>query len=127
VALADVIKGINMFRTPSVNVPILGLIENMAWFTPEELPENRYYIFGKEGCKKLAAQFDVPLLGQIPLIQGIREGSDSGEPTVLKKGPASEAFKSIADNLVIQVLKRNTEQDPTQVVQITKTRSNYTH
>jgi ATP-binding protein involved in chromosome partitioning len=127
VALADAIKGINMFRTPSVNVPVLGLIENMAWFTPEELPGNRYYIFGKEGCKNLARQFDLPLLGQIPLVQSIREGGDSGEPSVLKKGPVSEAFKTIADNLVIQVLKRNTEMDPTQVVKITKTRSDFTH
>jgi ATP-binding protein involved in chromosome partitioning len=124
VALADVVKGINMFRNPSVNVPVLGLIENMAWFTPEELPENRYYIFGKEGCSKLAAQFGIPLLGQIPLIQGIREGSDSGEPIVGKKGPASEAFKSIADNLTLQLIKRNTNMDPTKVVEITKTRAN---
>jgi ATP-binding protein involved in chromosome partitioning len=127
VALADVIKGINMFRAPSVNVPVLGLIENMAWFTPEELPENKYYIFGREGCKKLAEQFGLPLLGQIPLVQGIREGGDKGEPTVLKKGPVSEAFKTIADNLVIQVLKRNTDLDPTQVVEITRTRSNFNH
>jgi ATP-binding protein involved in chromosome partitioning len=127
VALADAVKGINMFRAPSVNVPVLGLIENMAWFTPEELPNNRYYIFGRDGCKKLAEQSGIPLLGQIPLLQGIREGGDNGEPPVLKKGQVSEAFKSIADNLVVQVLKRNTEQEPTQVVEITKTRSNHTH
>jgi ATP-binding protein involved in chromosome partitioning len=127
VALADVIKGINMFRTPAVNVPVLGLIENMCWFTPEELPNNKYYIFGKEGCKKLADQFGLPLLGQIPLVQGIREGGDNGEPSVLKKGPISEAFKTIADNLVIELLKRNTELDPTKIVEITKTRSNFTH
>jgi ATP-binding protein involved in chromosome partitioning len=127
VALADAIKGINMFRTPAVNVPVLGLIENMAWFTPEELPGNKYYIFGKDGCSKLAAQFGIPLLGQIPLVQGIREGGDSGEPSVLLKGPASEAFKYISDNLVIQLLKRNTEIDPTKVVEITKTRSDFTH
>lgn len=124
VALADVVKGISMFRTPSVNVPVLGLIENMAWFTPEELPENRYYIFGKDGCQRLADQFGLPLLGQIPLIQGIREGGDKGEPVVLKEGQASEAFKTIADNLVVQVLKRNTELEPTQVVEITKTKGN---
>ena len=127
VALADVVKGINMFRTPSVNVPVLGLIENMAWFTPEELPENRYYIFGKDGCKNLASQFGIPLLGQIPLVQGIREGSDNGEPTVLKRGPVSEVFRTIADNLVIQILKRNSEMDPTQVVEITKTRNTQIH
>ena len=127
VALADVVKGINMFRTPSVNVPVLGLIENMAWFTPEELPENRYYIFGKDGCKNLASQFGIPLLGQIPLVQGIREGSDNGEPTVLKRGPVSEVFRTIADNLVIQILKRNSEMDHTQVVEITKTRNTQIH
>lgn len=127
VALADAIKGINMFRTPAVNVPVLGLIENMAWFTPEELPNNRYYIFGKDGCQKLASQFGVPLLGQVPLVQGIREGADSGEPSILTKGPASEAFKTIADNLVIQLLKRNTELDPTRKVEVTKTRSDFTH
>jgi ATP-binding protein involved in chromosome partitioning len=127
VALADVVKGINMFRTPAVNVPVLGLIENMAWFTPEELPDNRYYIFGKDGCKKLADQFGVPLLGQIPLVQGIREGGDCGEPSVLKKGSVSDAFKTIADNLVIQVLKRNTNLDPTKVVEINKTQSSFMH
>lgn len=127
VALADVVKGINMFRAPAVNVPVLGLIENMAWFTPEELPENKYYIFGKDGCGKLASQFGIALLGQIPLVQGIREGGDSGEPAVLAKGPASEVFKTIADNLVIQLLKRNTNLDPTKVVEITRTRSDFAH
>jgi ATP-binding protein involved in chromosome partitioning len=124
VALADVIKGINMFRAPAVNVPVLGLVENMAWFTPEELPENRYYIFGKEGCKRLAEQFGLPFLGQIPLVQGIREGSDTGEPAVLTKGPVSEAFKTVADHLNIEILKRNTNLDPTQKVEIAKTRHN---
>jgi ATP-binding protein involved in chromosome partitioning len=81
VALADVRKGINMFRNPAINVPVLGLIENMAWFTPEELPENRYYIFGKEGCKKMASEFGIPFLGQIPLVQGIREGGDTMNPS----------------------------------------------
>jgi|WetSurSiteA1Bulk_404760.scaffolds.fasta_scaffold00467_11 ATP-binding protein involved in chromosome partitioning len=127
VALADAIKGINMFRTPAVNVPVLGLIENMAWFTPEELPQNRYYIFGKDGCQKLASQFGVPLLGQIPLVQGIREGGDNGEPSVLSKGPAGEAFKTLADNLIIQLLKRNTNLDPTKVVEVTKTRKDFAH
>jgi ATP-binding protein involved in chromosome partitioning len=120
VALADAIKGINMFRTPGINVPVLGLIENMAWFTPEELPENKYYIFGKDGCKKIAEQYGISLLGQIPLIQGIREGGDKGEPAVLSKGPVSEAFKTIADNLVIELLKRNTNLEPTKVVDMNK-------
>ena len=127
VALADVVKGINMFRNPAVNVPVLGLIENMSWFTPEELPDNKYYIFGKDGCSKLANQFGIALLGQIPLIQGIREGSDSGEPIVLKKGPAAEAFKTIADNLTIQLIKRNTSQEPTRIVEITRTRNDSNH
>ncbi len=121
IALADVVKGINMFRNPSVNVPILGLIENMAWFTPAELPENKYYIFGKEGCKTLALQHGIPLLGQIPLIQGIMEGSDRGEPVVKTTGPAAEAFKTVADNLVIQLLKRNTTMEPTKVVEVSRT------
>lgn len=124
VALADAVKGINMFRTPAVNVPVLGLIENMAWFTPEELPGSRYYIFGKDGCQKLASEFGVPVLGQVPLVQGIREGGDSGEPSVLAKGSASEAFKTIADNLVIQLLRRNTELEPTKKVEVTRTKSN---
>jgi ATP-binding protein involved in chromosome partitioning len=127
IALADVVKGINMFRNPSVNVPILGLIENMSWFTPEELPGNRYYIFGKEGCKKLAEQHGIPLLAQIPLVQSFMEGSDNGEPVVLKKGQASEAFKTAADNLTIQLLKRNTTMEPTKVVEVTRSRSDFKH
>lgn len=120
IALADVIKGINMFKNPSVNVPVLGLIENMAWFTPAELPDNKYYIFGKDGCARVASEFNIPLLGQIPLIQSIREGSDTGEPVVLSPGAASEAFKTIADNLVIQIIKRNANMEPTRPVEMTK-------
>jgi ATP-binding protein involved in chromosome partitioning len=122
VALADVIKGINMFRNPAINVPVLGLIENMAWFTPEELPDNRYYIFGKEGCKKLAMEHGIPFLGQIPLVQGIRESGDSGEPVILRKNPASEAFKSVADNLFIEIIRRNAEQKPSKKVNIAEYR-----
>ncbi|MBN1157993.1 MAG: Mrp/NBP35 family ATP-binding protein [Bacteroidales bacterium] len=120
VAMADAVKGINMFRNPSVNVPVLGIIENMSWFTPDELPDHRYYIFGKDGCRKLEEQYGIPLLGQIPLVQGIREGSDNGEPSVLQKDPVSEAFKTVADNLVRQVDKRNAEQEPTKIVEIKK-------
>ena len=83
VALADARKGINMFTNDKVNVPIFGLVENMAWFTPAELPENKYYIFGKEGAKKLAEEMNVPLLGQIPIVQSICEGGDNGTPVVL--------------------------------------------
>jgi ATP-binding protein involved in chromosome partitioning len=122
VALADAVKGINMFRNASVNVPVLGLIENMAWFTPEELPDHRYYIFGKEGCRRLAAEKGIPFLGEIPLVQGIREGGDTGEPVILQKNPASEAFKTVADKLVIEIVRRNAEQNPTQKVTIMHTR-----
>jgi ATP-binding protein involved in chromosome partitioning len=122
VALADVKKGINMFNNPAINIPVLGLIENMSWFTPEELPENRYYIFGKEGCKKMATESGIPFLGQIPLVQGIREGGDSGKPAILHKNPVSEAFKFIADNLVIEIIRRNAEQKPPQKVTISEYR-----
>jgi ATP-binding protein involved in chromosome partitioning len=118
IALADAIKGINMFKNLTINVPVLGLIENMAWFTPEELPENRYYIFGKEGCKKLASQYQLPFLGQIPLVQGIRESSDTGVPAILGKKIISEYFKSVAENLVTEVARRNAEQKPTQKVNV---------
>ena len=97
VALVDARKGVEMFRNEKVNVPILGLIENMAWFTPAELPQNKYYIFGKDGGKTLAEELNIPLLGQIPLVQSIREGGDEGIPVVLQSGhPAAEAFSQIA-------------------------------
>lgn len=105
IALADVIKGISMFQNDGINVPVLGLIENMAWFTPEELPDNRYYIFGKGGCEKLAKERNVPFLGHIPLIQGIREDADKGTPAVLKKDAVSEYFKNIAELIRLEVLK----------------------
>jgi len=96
VALVDARKGVEMFRNEKVNVPILGLIENMAWFTPAELPENKYYIFGKDGGKDLAAELNIPLLGQIPLVQSIREGGDEGTPIALQTGhPAAAAFERI--------------------------------
>lgn len=96
VALVDARKGIEMFRNEKVNIPILGLIENMAWFTPAELPENKYYIFGKDGGKALAEELHVPLLGQIPLVQSIREGGDNGTPIALQAGhPAATAFEKI--------------------------------
>ena len=100
VALVDARKGVEMFRNEKVNVPILGLIENMAWFTPAELPENKYYIFGKDGGKDLAEELHIPLLGQIPLVQSIREGGDEGTPIALQIGhPAAEAFERIAQKL----------------------------
>jgi ATP-binding protein involved in chromosome partitioning len=100
VALVDARKGVEMFRNEKVNVPILGLIENMAWFTPAELPENKYYIFGKDGGKQLAEELHIPLLGQIPLVQSIREGGDAGIPIALQAGhPAAEAFEKMAQSL----------------------------
>jgi len=100
VALVDARKGVEMFRNEKVNVPILGLIENMAWFTPAELPENKYYIFGKDGGKQLAEELNIPLLGQIPLVQSIREGGDEGTPVALQAGhPAALAFEQICHAL----------------------------
>ena len=101
VALADARKGLQMFQTDKIEVPILGLVENMAWFTPAELPENRYYIFGKDGCKNLAEEKDVPLLAQIPIVQSICESGDTGEPVALKDNSIlSEAFRMLATNVV---------------------------
>lgn len=99
VALADVEKGVNMFRNPQVNKHIYGIVENMSWFTPAELPENKYYIFGKDGCKAMADKYDLPLLGQIPIVQSIREGGDEGEPAALKDGPIFDALKGVAERL----------------------------
>ncbi|MDO5447272.1 MAG: Mrp/NBP35 family ATP-binding protein [Prevotellaceae bacterium] len=119
VALADAIKGIDMYRNDKVNVPILGLIENMAWFTPKELPDNRYYIFGKEGCKALAEQMNVPLLAQIPLVQGICEDGDNGTPAALDNEKSSGlVFLSLAQAVVTQVNKRNREMAPTKRVEV---------
>lgn len=121
VALADARKGINMYMNDKVNVPILGLVENMAWFTPAELPENKYYIFGKEGCKQLAEELNVPLLAQIPLIQSVCETGDKGEPAVLNPAsPEGISFMSLAAKVVTQVDKRNVEKAPTQRVGIEK-------
>lgn len=120
VALADVIKGINMFAGEKINVPVLGIIENMSWFTPEELPANRYYIFGEEGCKKLAEKMGIPLLGQIPIVQGIRESGDSGEPVALdsEKSPGDE-FHQLAKRVEEHVSRRNSDMEPTKKVEIT--------
>jgi len=117
VALADAVKGLTMFRQPQINVPVLGVVENMAYFTPEELPDNKYFIFGKEGGKKLAEKHDVTLLGQIPLVIGIRESGDSGFPAVLKDDVTAEAFSNLAKNLARQVAIRNAEIDKTKKVE----------
>ena len=119
VALVDAIKGINMFRSEKISVPILGLVENMAWFTPEELPNNKYYLFGKEGCKQLAQDMDVPLLGQIPIVQSICEGGDQGKPSALDGDSIiGNAFKDLAKRMVAEVNKRNAVLDPTRRVEI---------
>jgi ATP-binding protein involved in chromosome partitioning len=120
VALADAVKGISMFRNERINVPVLGLVENMSWFTPAELPGNRYYIFGKEGCKELAEKMNVPLLGQIPLVQSICEGSDSGHPAALDDSETGEAFMNLADEVIEKVEERNREIKPTKKVEINK-------
>ena len=103
VALADVLRGVNMFRNPQVNKPIYGLIENMSWFTPAEHPEEKYYLFGKDGGASMAKKLDIPLLGQIPLVQSIREGGDDGEPVALGSRPDSLAFLELARKLAQSV------------------------
>lgn len=106
-----------MFMNDKVNVPILGLIENMAWFTPAELPENKYYIFGREGGVKVAEQYGVPLLGQIPLVQAICECGDSGEPIALHpETPDGQAFLRLAASLAYNTERRNDTQEPTKIV-----------
>ena len=121
VALADARKGIDMYRNDKVNVPILGLVENMAWFTPAELPENKYYIFGKEGCKKLAEEMNTPLLAQIPLVQSICESGDAGEPAACNIDTiTAQAFINLAQAVVTVVNKRNREQKPTKIVEVKK-------
>jgi len=118
VALADATKGLAMFKQPQINVPVLGIVENMAYFTPEELPDNRYYIFGKDGGKNLAEKYNVPLLGQIPLVQSIRESGDSGLPAALKPGATGEAFQQLAQTLARQIAIRNANFASTQKVEL---------
>ncbi|MBP5348095.1 MAG: Mrp/NBP35 family ATP-binding protein [Bacteroidaceae bacterium] len=121
VALADARKGIDMFRNEKVNVPVLGLVENMAWFTPAELPENKYYLFGKEGCKRLAQELGVPLLGQIPIVQSICEGGDNGEPVALNPDTMTGlAFRELAQSVAIATDARNHQLPPTSAVSTAK-------
>ena len=121
VALADARKGIDMYTNDKVNVPILGLVENMAWFTPAELPENKYYIFGKDGCKNLAEEVGCPLLAQIPVVQGICEAGDDGTPAALNtETMTGSAFLSLAQAVVTMVNRRNKEKEPTRIVKVKK-------
>lgn len=121
VALADARKGIDMYQNDKVNVPILGLVENMAWFTPAELPQNKYYIFGKEGCKQLAEEMSIPLLAQIPLVQGICESGDDGIPVAVNSDTATSlAFINLAQAVVTVTNRRNKEKAPTQIVHTKK-------
>ena len=121
VALADARKGIDMFTNEKVNVPVLGLVENMSWFTPAELPENRYYLFGKEGAKHLAEEMNIPLLGQIPIVQSICEGGDDGRPVALDENTVTgQAFAELARAVVEAVDRRNESLPPTQIVETHK-------
>ncbi len=121
VALADVIRGVNMFKGKSVDVPVLGLIENMAWFTPEELPEKKYYIFGKEGGKKMAEELQIPFIGEIPIVQSIREGGDSGIPEAVNSETIiGKAFANIANSVIEQIKIRNNELPPSEKIKVTR-------
>ncbi|GGD90369.1 Mrp/NBP35 family ATP-binding protein [Planktosalinus lacus] len=120
VALADARKGVAMFQQESINVPVLGIVENMAYFTPEELPDNKYYIFGKEGAKNLAEDLEVPFLGEMPLVQSIRESGDVGRPAAMQNGTLLEkAFETLTRNIVQETVNRNENLPPTQAIQIT--------
>lgn len=119
VALADARKGINMYMNEKVNVPILGLVENMAWFTPKELPDHKYYIFGKDGCKNLAKEMNVPLLAQIPLVQGICDSGDAGKPAALDADSMTgQAFINLAQAVVTRVNIRNKELPKTKIIKV---------
>lgn len=122
IALADARKGVNMFQMDSINVPVLGIVENMAYFTPEELPDNKYYIFGKEGVKGLAEQLNIDLLGEIPLVQSVREAADIGRPAVLQGATdIAISLTNLAKKVVEKLEKRNSEKDKTKVVETSNT------
>ncbi len=120
VALADARKGVAMFQQESINVPVLGIVENMAYFTPDELPDNKYYIFGREGARNLAEDLSVPFLGELPLVQSIREAGDIGRPAALQSStPQEEAFEEITKKMVQELVDRNTNLPPTEAIKIT--------
>jgi ATP-binding protein involved in chromosome partitioning len=119
VALADAKKGIAMFSQAQINVPVIGLVENMSYFTPAELPDNKYYIFGKEGGKRLAEEFDIPFLGEIPLVQSIREGGDAGVPAMVGNDEITrKAFMSFASNAIRGIAMRNASMPGTEVSEV---------
>ncbi|WP_017732554.1 Mrp/NBP35 family ATP-binding protein [Nafulsella turpanensis] len=118
VAVADARKGLAMFQQPQINVPVLGVVENMAYFSPEELPDHKYYLFGREGGMQLAEKSNVPFLGEIPLVQSIRESGDNGYPAVMKDGITAEAFRVLAETLARQVAIRNAAAEKTKVVEV---------
>lgn len=120
VALADVRKGVAMFKMDAINVPVLGVIENMSYFTPEELPDNKYYIFGKDGARNMAEKLEIPFLGEVPLIQSIREAADVGRPAALQDNTrVSDIYESITQNMVESLVERNKNLPPTEAVRIT--------
>ncbi len=120
VALADARKGVAMFQQQAINVPVLGIVENMAYFTPAELPENKYYIFGKEGAKYLAEDLEVPFLGEIPLVQSVREAGDVGRPAAMQTAtPIESAFEELTRNVVQELVRRNKSLPPTEAIKIT--------
>ena len=120
VALADARKGVSMFLSDSINIPILGIIENMAYFTPEELPNNKYYIFGKEGAQQLAEDLAVPFLGEVPLVQSVREAGDYGRPAAMQEDSIiAKVFESITRKVVQEVVRRNETLPPTEAIKIT--------
>ena len=120
VAVVDAVKAMNMFRLPNVGIPILGIVENMAWFTPAELPDNKYYLFGQGGGKKLTKLAESMLLGQVPLVQAVREGGDAGQPIMLQPGdnPAKKALRKVAENIVRQVALRHEALAPTEILRV---------
>ena len=120
IALADARKGVAMFQQEAINVPVLGIVENMAYFTPAELPDNKYYIFGENGAKNLSEDLEVPFLGQIPLVQSIREAGDVGRPAALQTAtPTEEAFEELTKNVVQELVRRNSDLPPTEAIKIT--------
>jgi len=120
IALIDARKGVSMFKKDNINVPVLGIIENMAYFTPKELPENKYYLFGKEGAKNLSLDLRIPFLGEIPIIQSVREAADFGRPAAMQESTISEEiFKKVSKNMLSQLLIRNKKLPETEIVKIT--------